>query len=242
MKCWMYCFLYAGMMLVFSNAQGALLYTSGHADIGLGFHDGGPEFHFHAEDACIGGVPDVSGEFEPDAILVVVPDHVMTILSGGSSWAFTGTTAGSPIWILPQHHGADGHGHEDEDMPFLGIGTEEIPSGLFVGNQVSLTLGSISGPGHFSLWQTDPFGEPIVYMSSFDPASANVLVLPVGLHGHYNWGFTEPGLYQIELIASGLLLDQTQTTISGVFSFLVVPEPSSLLFLTLGRLALSRKW
>ncbi len=239
MKCWMYCFLYAGMMLVFSNAQGALLYTSGHADIGLGFHDGGPEFHFHAEDACIGGVPDVSGEFEPDAVLIVVPDHAVLLRPDGSEWNFVGTGAGMPLWVLPQHHHHGDGGHEE--IPLLGLGTEEIPLELLLNDTVAIRAAVVNGPGHFSLWQMDAFGMPVVYVSTFDPASAYELVVRAGLHGHYNWGFSAPGLYEIEWTAEAFLADQTPISASAVFAFRVVPEPASMLLLTVGALTAARK-
>ncbi|MEJ5258733.1 MAG: choice-of-anchor M domain-containing protein [Anaerohalosphaeraceae bacterium] len=181
MKRWMNCFLYAGMMLVFSHAHGALSYTSGHADIGLGFYDGELEFHFHAESAWIGGIPGVSGEFEPDDILIVVPDHAAVLRPDGSEWGFTGTGAGMPVWVLPQHHHHDEGDHDE--IPFLGLGTEEIPLGVLLNDTVTLRASSVNGPGHFSLWQMDAFGMPVVYISTFDPASANELTLPAGLHG-----------------------------------------------------------
>lgn len=239
MKRWMNCLFCVGFAWIFSNAQGALTYTAGHADIGLGFHDGRLEFHFHAEGACLGGVSGVSGEFEPDDIWIVVPDHAAVLRPDGSEWAFTGTNTGMPIWILPQHHHHEDGGHEE--IPFLGLSAQEIPLGVWLNNTVTLRVGTVNGPGDFSLWQMDAFGMPVVYISTFDPASASELILSAGLHGHYNWGFTAPGLYEIEWVAEAFWIDQTPVSASAVFTFWVVPEPASLLLWAFGALTARRK-
>ncbi|MEJ5258734.1 MAG: TIGR03769 domain-containing protein [Anaerohalosphaeraceae bacterium] len=57
----------------------------------------------------------------------------------------------------------------------------------------------------------------------------------------YNWGFSAPGLYEIEWTAEALLADQTPVSASAVFSFRVVPEPISLLLLAVGTLSAVRR-
>lgn len=232
-------------MLVFSIASpslAALSYSGGHADIGVAYEDGALNLHFHAEGADIGGLEDVSGEYHPDEITILIPDHALTVRQDGPQWAFTGNAAGQALWVLPQTHShSHTEDHHDHEVPFLGIGAEELPTGLFQGDQVTMTLLSVSGPGDFSLWTADAFGLPTAYMSSFDPASATALALAAGLHGHYNWGFTAPGTYQVELLITGTLLDGQTASGSGVYTFQVVPEPASLVLFALGLSRLRRK-
>jgi surface-anchored protein len=55
---------------------------------------------------------------------------------------------------------------------------------------------------HYSMYQTDGFGNPTASVATQDglPDSFSV---PVASHSHYNWGFTQEGVYQVELTASG---------------------------------------
>ncbi|MHC5060409.1 MAG: choice-of-anchor M domain-containing protein [Planctomycetota bacterium] len=228
------------------SSKAAVHYTVGHADVGINYEEGAWDLHIHAEGADIGGLEDVDGEFEPDAIITVIPDHAEHIRETGSQWDFIGVAAGQPLWRLPQHEndGGDHSGH-DHEIPFLGIGTHELASDIFVDDKITLSLVSASffgsGPGHFSLWNTDEFNQTVVYMSSFDPSVETDLNLYAGLHGHYNWDFSALGTYEIELMASGELVTGGTTSGTAVYTFQVVPEPASVSLLALGAVALLRK-
>ena len=72
-----------------------------------------------------------------------------------------------------------------------------------------------AGTGVFSLWQTGSFGDATVYMSSYNDGTANpdgngldvtdgvssddAMWIVAGGHAHFNFGFTKPGRYEVDL-------------------------------------------
>lgn len=208
------------------NAQTYLWY--GHADVGVNFENDAWDLHVHHEDL---------GEFDPaDVIIGVDVLAASNTVPTGAQWSFLGSS-GDPVWILPQI--------EDVDLLFLGLGTEELASGLFVGDQITLTLNAVNGPGNFAMFETGIFGTPTVLMNSGDGIGpSDAIVLNAGSHRHVNWAFTAPGFYGIEFEASGTLVSGNTFTASGPvtywFEITAVPEPGSLMLLGLG--ALGSRW
>lgn len=185
-----------------------------HVDFGIGFDAGALELHWHDEE---GG-----NEYAPGGAYVRIPLSSSAIRPAGAQWDFTGTVSGGTIYLAPATQTAG--------VIFLGLGSEEIATGTFSGNSVTLQLDSVSGPGEFALWQTDGFGSPIVALASFTNTQSFSLI--TGGHDHYNWGFTAPGIYELTFTVSGTLTGApSPITDTGTFTFVVgtaaIPEPSS---------------
>ncbi|WP_197453567.1 choice-of-anchor M domain-containing protein [Caulifigura coniformis] len=222
----------AALFQVAAVAQADVIaeYTAGHADIGLA-NDGGGFLHYHfGTGAVLDGVT-LAGEeeFAPaDAYVRVGDAGIVNLPNIPAYTSMLGVPAGTDVWIAPQT--------QNPLLPFLGFATEELDPSF--GN-VAFTLLSMTGPGQFALWATDAFGMPTVPGGTWGTVdgidSSDSFSLPTGAHNHFNWGFTEAGLYQLAIRAEsqfGGLVDE------GIFTFAVgdltegpqaVPEPSTLL-------------
>lgn len=196
-----------------------------HADVGVNYDltpPGAWDLHVHQDE------PPPGTEFEPDEAILGVGAAAQTTVPVGVQWSFLGT-AGSSLYVLPQT--------ENPSLLFLGLGTEEMSSGTFLSDQVSLTLRNVSGPGHFAMYDVNMFGSPTVFMNSRDGiAGSDAITLTAGGHRHVNWAFSEPGTYQIDFEASGTLAGGGPFTSSGpvTYTFEVVPEPGTWALMSLG--------
>lgn len=209
------------------SAQAQTPLSSGHVDVGIAFAGNAWDLHVHDGENNV--------EYEPNDALLVVTPLAMTLVPAGAQWNFLGN-AGDTIWQLPKS--------EIEGVVFLGLGTEEIASGLFVGNQINLTLTGWSGPGNFALFDVDEFGDlSNLWMSTQDGLSgADNVSLATGGHAHYLWAFTAPGDYTLTFTAGGTLVEDSLATSSGPvnyqFQVQPVPEPGAATLLGLGGLTM----
>jgi surface-anchored protein len=163
-------------------------------------------------------------EYEPDSIWLQVGFEALMPVPTNPAFSFLGE-AGAPIWVLPAV--------ENHDLLFLGLGTQEMASGIFSNDTVRLTLKSVTGPGHFALYHLDPLGNPIVSLNSRDGIdSADARSLTAGGHVHVHWAFTAPGQYRIGLQASGVLAATGETNTSDIAEYLFDLQYDSILAVT----------
>lgn len=108
-------------------------------------------------------------------------------------------------------------------MPFIGFSAEELAS-PFTGT-VTFTMTGFtytgSGTGNFYLFE----GTSLFWDSSAGVGNYGSFSVNVGSHGHGEFGFSDLGLYEITLQASG----NDGSPVSGesaTFRFDVVPEPT----------------
>jgi surface-anchored protein len=187
-----------------------------HVDLGIGYDAGALELHWHDEE---GGV-----EYAPDEAYAFIPLLSSIPRPAGAQWDFTGAIEGGAIYVAPET--------STGGVIFLGLGSEEIADGTFVANTVTFRLDSVSGPGGgvFALWQTDFLGQPLVALSSTSGGQTSFNVITGG-HGHYNWGFTTPGIYELTFTVSGTLVGETlPISDTATYTFAVgtaIPEPST---------------
>lgn len=209
-------------------AGNVVQYESGHADLVVEYDSDSDEWEFVValRGATVDGVSGLRGELATDAVEIVVPSsnieprpvNVPNLLD----YDPIGVEAGVDYWKMPQTQVEA----TDETAPFLGINNEELPSGVFQNDTATWLLKQAiapSGMGHFSLHQ-DALPGPDFFISSADPNASPGVSLPVGLHDHFNYGFTEPGLWTIEFTASATRLDNTPTSGTGQFMFRVLDD------------------
>jgi surface-anchored protein len=172
---------------------GKVVFSNIHGDLDMGYEDGELEliFHDHTHDV----------EYDPKDVILQVNGSAKTTVPNSGTYSFLGQP-GDPVWILPAV--------QDPNLLFLGTASEEIPTGIFVGDAVWLSLEAVKGPGEFALFAIDPFGTPVVLMNSRDGITdSDGLSAPAGGHTDYNFAFSKPGTYHITLEATGVLLDGT---------------------------------
>ncbi len=124
---------------------------------------------------------------------------------------------GSPLWILP--------GSQDPELLFLGISGEGLPLGLFV-EPPAIRLREVRAPGWFFLWQFDPSGGLNLFMDTRTGITPDSLVRPaLGGHGHYNWGFSSNGWYEVTFQVEGRVTGSTTNLVASPNTFLFAVEP-----------------
>jgi surface-anchored protein len=230
------------LMAGLSPAQaGPVLLPPNHFDLEIGYKGGKWELGYFDEDT--------GTSYPAKGSLALAPPSSVQTVPPGPAFGFLGAPPSSPVWVLPQVR--------QPGVIWLGFATEELKSGTFapyfesdprvnaVGEWIRISLVDARGPGQFSLWQTSPFGVPTDWMSTAEGGitAADAFFIGPEDEAHLNWGFTAPGLYEIDLQASAFLgQGMTDPTSSDVvtFTFLVqlaggaVPEPASWGLLALG--------
>jgi surface-anchored protein len=210
-------------------------YTAGHADLGLGDGDA-LELHLHCHaGATVDGIvlPDPGQEYPPTTAVIVVPESTVNYVHsiGGANAdvaANMGLSVGNDYWLLPDTLTLATTLH----APQFGLGAEDLNSGVFDGDSLTLSLLSMSGSGpmaggQFGLQNSDSW-----FITTADGITASDTIegIPVGLHEHFNWYFTKPGDYEMTFEVSALVGGVPESDIN-TFTFQVVPEPSSLVLL-----------
>lgn len=143
-------------------------------------------------------------EFRPEAAVPQTADP---------RFAFTGAAPGDPVWIVPISP-------RNPDLLQLGVSAERIDDGVlgaYVETDPRVNFGDIpvawirlnvvdvQGPGYFSVWQIGQFGNPTVWVSTYDNPNPNLFFTIPGGHVDYDWAFTQPGDYSVAIQATAYL-------------------------------------
>jgi len=237
-------------------------WTLGHGDLSVTYSGTGTSFgsevHLHSGAVVDGEVLTADEHGEPDEIQIVVPgsanlkriDNPSGYFEGaaegynftGTEFNATGAAVGGNLWVLGGSADAAHYG-----TPFVGLSAEEV-TGTWNPNSISLTLGTVVFDG--SAYGTTG-GVFSFYSEELNPmwsstggfTQQSVSLTPGTGHTHGFMFFSQPGTYQVTLLASGLRADETAVTGSAVYTFQVVPEPSSIALAGLGAAgALAAGW
>jgi surface-anchored protein len=186
---------------------------SGHTDIGVNFEEDAWDLHIHDHE------PDT--EYEPDEALFYVGRDAILTRSGDaadSAYDFLGVPVGETLFVLPEV--------ENIQLPFLGIGGEELGEGLLQGDIATLRLASVSGPGLFSIWQSGstPATPKLIMATSDGIDSSDAFEVAAGSHAHVNFGFTEKGFYEVTFVATGVDADGNATDSGQVTYYFFVTD------------------
>lgn len=227
-------------------------WTLGHGDIGVAFDPATPSaFHMevHVEDgATVDGtqISNPAGRvYEAGDLTIQVPTtaNLRRINNPTAFWTglpntgynFTGpqynalgVPVGANLWVLaPTGADADHYG-----TPFLGWATEEGFSGEQFGN-ITFTPTSFSGPAGATMAVYNGGTQEWVLQAGDTSFVGDSFAIPALGHAHRTLFFTQPGLYQVGIQAAGLN-GSAQVNGTAVYSFQVVPEPSTFALATLG--------
>ncbi len=221
-------------------AQAQSIYTSGHADVGVGYDDAANEFepHWHlGSGAVVNGSPLLAEEeFEPADLIARATDQTYATLTGMSS-SLGGLADGSMVFAF-------GRGSR---QPNLGFATEELAPAEW-STSITFTLTSMVRDttatalnGQFALYETNSAATSFtdVLFSSANPSSTsgtNSFSMAAGFHEHFLFVFTQPGIYDLTFNFSGTHATDGNISTNATFRFHMVPEPTTATLLLLGGL------
>lgn len=167
-------------------------YTAGHGDIAFELSPGGNalEVVLEVDKATVDGVSNVTEVMAIDTVKIVTDARFTRPQPDYDYFADLCVAGGESVGWLPQ-------GNADAaaaGVPFVGIAAE-VPPDVFVNNQVTLTLLSVTSPtgtGAYALWK-DAF-PPNFEMSSCGDAidATDSMTVPRG-HDHFNMSFSDTG-------------------------------------------------
>ena len=198
-----------------------LAHVDGHDDHDHGDDDHGDDDHGdddHGDDDH-GDEGHDEGVYATSEVLLRVDSRSATVVPNDPAFGFLGHP-GELFYELSQH--------EEEGLLYLGIASDEVEAGVFVGDDVQLNLKSVEGPGEVYLYSTDTFGKPTVMFNSVDGISeSDTFVMKAGAHSHQSMAFSEAGVYRVGFDFSGKLAANGEETRSGEFQLLFEVEGAS---------------
>jgi len=200
--------------------------SSGHVDIFELHYDTAVhpvEFSLHVHDH------DTGGHFEPADVILQVNENTLF-----SSPAGLTSILGASAYILPST--------QESDMLYGGVSADG-PTGIFQNDRFSIRMISAGAgnPGSFVMYRFSGGGALQVGLQTIGSTlSVPEFTMPIGGHEHWNWGFSAPGVYTFEFQGLGVKkadLSILDTPVE-LFTFRVIPEPSTGTLLVLGGVGL----
>ena len=128
------------------------------------------------------------------------------------AYSFLGSP-GDTIWMIPQTQIAD--------VPWLGWNTQHESTRAEVSGPVTFTLDSVEGPGQLAVYLNDSFGGVGERKFGNVPGFPSSFSVPLNVHAHGNWAFTEPGTYRVTITQSATLNSGAAVSGTATLTFAV---------------------
>ena len=218
------------LLLGVATASAVTTLSDGHIDIfevhydssvvptefALHIHDHVTETHFEAADVIL--QVNESSYFGSPAGLVPV--------------------LGAAAYILPST--------QEPGMLYGGVSAEG-PTGVFQNNRFTIRMVSAgaANPGNFAMYRFSGGGALQIGLQSIGGSvSVSEVTVPIGGHEHWNWGFSAPGTYTFEFQGLGVKSADLSVfeTSRELFTFNVIPEPSSGVLVLAGTAVVLAAW
>lgn len=159
--------------------------------------------------------PALGTRYEADDVWFHVDDDSRMTSWPGGVLSFV-APVGATVWLAPMV--------QAPDQIWPGFSTEAVTPGTIDGDNTTLTLVGVDGPGDVEAWTTGAFGGVGTRLWSSDEDFKSFTLGRV--HMHANWAFTQPGIYELTVRADATAagVPVTDTT---VYTFIVgeLPEP-----------------
>lgn len=157
-------------------------------------------------------VPEGLGtRLKPDEIWFHLDDASQLTVPAGMDFL---APAGATVWVAPQSNPSGA-------QLWPGFSTESVPAGAVDGNQTTLKLVELEGPGELELFTTGGFGQVNRLWSSDEDLDT----FTIGrTHMHANWAFTQPGTYKL-IVEGSAQRSGERVAATATYTFVVGPLP-----------------
>ncbi|MDQ7909950.1 choice-of-anchor M domain-containing protein [Phytohabitans sp. ZYX-F-186] len=158
-------------------------------------------------------IPQPQTRYEADDVWFHVDDD-SRIESFPAGYDFV-APAGSTVWLAPEV--------QQSSQIWPGFSTESVPAGTLDGDDTTLTLVGVDGPGEVELWQSGSFGAYTRLWSSDEAGYSSFTRERV--HMHANWAFTAAGTYHLTVRADAAV-GGAAVSDTAVYTFVVGGLPA----------------
>ncbi|GAA1015735.1 hypothetical protein Aple_009950 [Acrocarpospora pleiomorpha] len=200
--------LLAGLVSITSTgvAHATTDLTAGHVDVVWVDYQSGA-FVVKVNDDTAAPAPPVLRD--PSDVVLHATNLTAQTRPAGSAYDFLGP-AGGTVWRLPQT--------SDATKLWPGWNTEELTTGVFANNKITLEFAKVSGSGDFNIYSVSPLGAVSKLVDTGD-ANPDVVTVGVDKHVHANWVFEDDGDYVIAVTVRGTLAGTSTVVSAGPFNY-----------------------
>lgn len=193
-------------VLLIQEGQAGTLLKRIHVDHAFRYRGGDWEVMIHGNKG--------DDDLDPDEAVLVVFDRPFPQEGGRATrpsseqWDFLGVAGNEEVWLIPQAFTPliwPGWRSEGAFARYFNADSRLGFSAPFV--KISLEGISYSGlgGGHFSMWSNQTGGATKTWISSADGLTEEDAYYFSSGHSHTNIGFSDPGVYRVDYIASAFL-------------------------------------